>query len=130
MFNVFLRSRKTTRVIQTAEDLEGFERIEPEDQDMLRKFIISNEEVRGWKGGGPIRPGLAGNNAQPPAARAGGGGIRGSNSGVPPPPPPAGFGESLAAKRRRLNNNQVLLRKGDRVWTFCRVRAPTPADGR
>mmetsp|Transcript_86798 Transcript_86798/g.221126 ORF Transcript_86798/g.221126 Transcript_86798/m.221126 type:complete len:537 (-) Transcript_86798:35-1645(-) len=119
MFNVFLRSRKDTRVIKSAEDLEGFENLDEEDQNMMRRFIVSNEDVRTWKG--VSKPGKR--NLETP--EKGGGGPRNSAGGD------GGLlGESMAAKRRRLETAKITVRKGDRIWTFCRVRPPPSADGR
>ncbi|CAK0911273.1 unnamed protein product, partial [Prorocentrum cordatum] len=47
MFNTFLRSRKQTRVIQSEGDIEGFEALMPEDQDLLRRYISGNERGAG-----------------------------------------------------------------------------------
>jgi len=129
IFNVFMRARKATRVIQSPEDLEGFEHINAEDQEMLRRFIISNEDVRNCR----LR-----NEGGSEAATAGAGGAKRSRMETPEKPgggpggPGRGLaGESFAEKRRRTNQLfSVTLRKGDRVWTYCRVRPPPSADGR
>lgn len=122
MFNVFLRSRKQTRVIASPVDLEGFEHIVAEDQEMLRKFIHSNEDVRSWKGGQVLRPGAGGakRSLDTPEKTQGTGREPGMGMGI------GLLGES---KRRKVEESRVTLRKGDRVWTFCRVRPKPTADG-
>lgn len=107
IFNTFLRSRKTTRVIENIEDLEGFEDLQLEDQGLLRRFIDGSEDVRAARSrtsGGPKQ------HVQTPEKR-------GSDL----------HEESPTAKRRRGDAKVVTLRKGDRVWTFCRVR-PAASD--
>eukprot|EP00445_Apocalathium_hangoei_P039584 CAMPEP_0203963846 /NCGR_PEP_ID=MMETSP0359-20131031/93714_1 /ASSEMBLY_ACC=CAM_ASM_000338 /TAXON_ID=268821 /ORGANISM="Scrippsiella Hangoei, Strain SHTV-5" /LENGTH=577 /DNA_ID=CAMNT_0050899925 /DNA_START=50 /DNA_END=1779 /DNA_ORIENTATION=+ len=119
MFNVFLRSRKDTRVIKSAEDLEGFEHLDEEDQSMMRRFIVSNEDVRTWKG--VSKPGKR-NLETPEKGEGGPRNSAGGDGGL--------LGESMSAKRRRLETAKITVRKGDRIWTFCRVRPPPSADGR
>jgi len=132
IFNVFMRSRKNTRVIQSPLDLEGFEHINPEDQEMIRRFIVSNEDVRncrlrneGSATGSAAAAAGGGKRARPDTPEKPGG-VPGGGGG---PSGPGLLGESLAAKRRRTGQLNVTLRKGDRVWTFCRVRPPV-VDGR
>eukprot|EP00928_Gymnodinium_smaydae_P050132 TRINITY_DN33739_c0_g1_i1.p1 TRINITY_DN33739_c0_g1~~TRINITY_DN33739_c0_g1_i1.p1 ORF type:complete len:495 (+),score=128.38 TRINITY_DN33739_c0_g1_i1:47-1531(+) len=101
IFNTFARSRKTTRVIETPEDLEGFESIAYEDQQQLRRIISGTEDVRAAKpfssgGGMQKRPGAA-------------------------------LEETVAAKRAKLLEERP-MKKGERVWTFCKVR-PKEAAG-
>lgn len=97
IFNTFLRARKTTRVLESAEDLEGFESIAPEDQAMIRRIIAGNEDVRGAR----VR-------STPQK--------RGATDDLDSSP---------ASKRLKEKGKQVqVLRKGDRVWTFCKIRPP------
>lgn len=109
MFNVFTRSRKNTRIIESTEDLEGFELLRPEDQELLRRIISGTEDLRGAR----FLP--AGSNLT---------GKRG-----------LGENDGPAGKRRRELEEQeasVSLHKGDRVWTKCWVRTtqPGPDGGR
>lgn len=46
IFNTFTRARKTTRIIQSTDDLEGFDEIRPEDKDLLRRIIAGSEDLR------------------------------------------------------------------------------------
>eukprot|EP00928_Gymnodinium_smaydae_P029203 TRINITY_DN22063_c0_g2_i1.p1 TRINITY_DN22063_c0_g2~~TRINITY_DN22063_c0_g2_i1.p1 ORF type:complete len:491 (+),score=77.85 TRINITY_DN22063_c0_g2_i1:47-1519(+) len=101
IFNTFARSRKTTRVIETPEDLEGFESIAYEDQQQLRRIIAGTEDVRAAK------PFSSGGGMQ---KRAG-----------------AALEETVAAKRAKLLEERP-MKKGERVWTFCKVR-PKEAAG-
>lgn len=104
MFNCFLRSRKTTRVIESAEDLDGWESISYEDQQMLRRIMEGSEDVRAAK------------------SRA---------TGSRTTPQKRGPGEDATTPAsKRLKGEGRMLRPGDRVWTYCRVRAPTaPGSG-
>eukprot|EP00930_Biecheleria_cincta_P084315 TRINITY_DN73800_c0_g1_i1.p1 TRINITY_DN73800_c0_g1~~TRINITY_DN73800_c0_g1_i1.p1 ORF type:complete len:510 (-),score=128.99 TRINITY_DN73800_c0_g1_i1:587-2116(-) len=104
IFNTFLRSRKTTRVIESPEDLEGFEKIDPEDQDFLRRIIAGQEDVRKAQriGTGP---------RSTPQKRG--------------PDPDA---QTPAEKRQKDEKKKIVLKKGDRCWAFCRVR-PAPGAG-
>jgi len=100
IFNVFLRSRKATRTIESPEDLEGFEDIQREDQELLRRIIAGNEDVRGAKfrtSDGSGRPQVT--------------------------PQKRGVGEAENTPlSKRLKKERTVLRKGDRCWTHCKVR--------
>jgi len=101
MFNVFLRSKKTTRVIQTPEDLEGFASINFEDQEMLRRFISCHQEVRNAH----LR--AAGSHTTPPKRK-----------GTPD------HEETPAPKKGKKDPKFMReLTKGDRVWTHFRTRS-------
>merc|ERR1719350_2667513 len=111
MFNTFLRSRKTTRVISSGEDLENFEKISYEDQQMIRRFIDGSEDVR-----------------QARSRTAAG---AGRNAGLTPEKRSAGLNlddGGGAAKKRKVAEVRE-LKKGDRVWTHCRVRPATAEPG-
>lgn len=98
IFNCFLRSRKTTRVIESPEDLDGWESIGFEDQQLLRRIIDGSEDLRGAKG------------------RA---------TGARSTPQKRGAGaDAETPAQKRMKGERQMLRMGDRVWTFCRVRAP------
>lgn len=119
MFNCFCRARKDTRVIQYPQDIEGFAYLDPADQDMLRKFIANNSEIRGWAGRGGGVGGAKG--------IGGGAGPR----GVPPPPAPVGekrrpmdFDMTPAKVARIAAPNDVKLKVGKCVWTFFRCKPP------
>lgn len=108
IFNTFQRSRKNTRVIESVDDLEGFRDLRVEDQALLQRIIAGHEDLS--KARFRSSDGLT-----PQKRVAGAGG-------------PDGGGEG--AKRMRLKEpEERLLRKGDRVWTFCRVRPPARPDG-
>merc|ERR1719203_35974 len=70
IFNTFLRARPGTRVILSEDDIEGFHFIDPADQDMLRRFIANNDEVRGWRGRGSAGGGGGGGGGGGAAAAA------------------------------------------------------------
>ncbi|CAJ1417565.1 unnamed protein product [Effrenium voratum] len=94
IFNAFRRARKNTRVIESVDDLEGFSEIEAEDQEMLRRIIAGTEDLRAAQFAGVPRK----RGAEEP---------------------------THAAKRRKEEEDvrkQVDIRKGNRVWTHCRVR--------
>lgn len=119
IFNTFLRSRKTTRVIESPEDLEGFGLLDPQDQDMLRKFINCNDEVRGWRGRG-LGVGGAASMAAGSFTKAKPGTTpekRGAAALLDPP---------TAYKKVKTRPNDVTLVKGRQVWTYCKVRPPPP----
>lgn len=101
MFNTFTRSRKTTRVIESTDDLDGFEALKPEDQEMLRRIITGHEDLR------QARFGLGTDF---------GGQKRVIDEMFPEP----------AAKRVKEEEKHT-VRVGDRVWTYCRVRTETAA---
>lgn len=103
IFNTFLRSKKSTRVIESPEDLEGFEKVEPDDQDFLRRIIAGQEDVR------KAQRTRTGPRSTPEKKRG--------------PNPDA---ETPAAKRQKDDKEKMEFKKGDRCWTFCRVR---PAAG-
>lgn len=105
IFNTFKRSRQTTRIIESPEDLEGFESISQEDQQLLRNIIAGTEDLRG-----PRRPGASGSRSTPEKRSAG------------------DLEETPAGKRHKGEKQYKLpLRQGDRIWTFCRVR-PVASD--
>mmetsp|Transcript_32309 Transcript_32309/g.57163 ORF Transcript_32309/g.57163 Transcript_32309/m.57163 type:complete len:530 (-) Transcript_32309:67-1656(-) len=120
MFNTFLRSRKGTRVITSEYDLDGFESILPEDQEMLRRLIDGNQALkdarfRSFDGG-------AASSTKTPQKR------ESTVGGGPGAFDPYG-GFQSAAKRRRIELEERELRKGDRVWAHFRCRAPDRGDG-
>lgn len=115
IFNTFLRARKTTRILETEHDIEGFSAITPEDQDALRRLIEGNDNIRNvrfrvFEGHLPeVTPPKRGRGP----ARVAGGGDPGANPvGVPP--------ETPAMKRRRKLLEDKELRVGDRLWTHFR----------
>lgn len=110
IFNTFIRARTSTRIIESPDDIEGFENLEPEDQAMIRRIIDGSEDLRSARGG---RRSDTGGNKATPKKRA----------GAPDDPD----GPPSATKRRQLEHEEAtLLRKGDRVWTYCRVRPTAP----
>jgi len=105
IFNSFTRARKSTRIIESTDDLEGFDDIRPEDQELLRKVIAGQEDLRTANFGSSDRGQGNKRGAEEPAV--------------------------TAAKRRREEEKvkkQVDLSKGSRVWTFVNVRG-TDRDG-
>lgn len=46
IFHQFLRARKTTRIIESEADMEGFQNIELEDQGLVTRMINGSEDVR------------------------------------------------------------------------------------
>jgi len=118
IFNTFKRSRKDTRIIQSIEDLEGFESIDQEDQDWLRR-ILAGAERRGGAGG-------------PPTKGMGGGAGPARLTPDKRKAPDSRDPEFVMPKTKELKLGQRAdhkVRKGDRVWTFCRVRPPALPDG-
>jgi len=101
MFNVFLRSKKTTRVVQTPEDLEGFASIKFEDQEMLRRFISCHQDVRNAH----LR--AAGSQTTPS-----------ERNGIP-------YQEETSAPKRRKTDPKSMreLTVGERVWTHFRAKS-------
>ena len=74
-----------------------------EDQALLRRILAGSEELKGakFKGG-------SGSGGTPPGKRGAG---------------PDMDGLTPAMKRRRGKEEETkILKKGDRVWTFCKVR--------
>mmetsp|Transcript_33571 Transcript_33571/g.105144 ORF Transcript_33571/g.105144 Transcript_33571/m.105144 type:complete len:307 (-) Transcript_33571:76-996(-) len=111
IFNTFLRSRKSTRVIESVEDLEGFHDIRQEDQDLLRRIIAGNEDVR--------------------AVRARTSGGRATKTPEKRPAPEGGDPDGFPSAKKfrgKKDEEKRLLKKGDRVWTYCRVRPPAAPD--
>lgn len=105
IFNTFKRSRQSTRIIQSPEDLEGFDAISREDQQLLRNIIDGTDDARGSR-----KPGVSGSRSTPEKRSAG------------------EMDDTPAGKRHNGDKQYKLsLRQGDRVWTFCRVR-PAPSD--
>lgn len=99
IFNTFTRARKTTRIIQSTDDLEGFDEIRPEDKDLLRRIIAGSEDLRSAQFGTGVSEPRNKRGAEDPAF--------------------------VAAKRRReeeKKKNQIELKKGNRCWTFLHVR--------
>eukprot|EP00747_Dinoflagellata_sp_TGD_P161661 gnl/TRDRNA2_/TRDRNA2_178371_c0_seq1.p1 gnl/TRDRNA2_/TRDRNA2_178371_c0~~gnl/TRDRNA2_/TRDRNA2_178371_c0_seq1.p1 ORF type:complete len:366 (-),score=70.83 gnl/TRDRNA2_/TRDRNA2_178371_c0_seq1:194-1291(-) len=100
IFNTFTRARKATRIIESEDDLEGFADISTEDQALLRRILAGSEDLK--KGG-------SGSGSTPEKRGAG----------------PDMEGVTPGLKRRRGNEQETqMLKKGDRVWTFCKVRPP------
>lgn len=120
IFNTFLRARKDTRTITSEADLDGFENILPEDQEILRRLMdgsegLKNARFRSFDGG-------AASSTKTPQKRDGAAAAA-----------PGGFdpygGYQSAAKRRRQELEERELKKGDRVWAHFRCRAPDRGDG-
>lgn len=111
IFNTFLRSRKTTRTIESVDDLEGFGEIRLEDQEMLRRVIAGNEDVRTARN----RSTSAHATKTPEKRGAPGGDQAGYNMETP-----------TGKKLRQTRDDLMMLKKGDRVWTYCRIRPPPP----
>eukprot|EP00927_Polykrikos_kofoidii_P055785 TRINITY_DN49998_c0_g1_i1.p1 TRINITY_DN49998_c0_g1~~TRINITY_DN49998_c0_g1_i1.p1 ORF type:complete len:473 (+),score=94.10 TRINITY_DN49998_c0_g1_i1:116-1534(+) len=111
IFNTFGRAKKDTRVIQSTDDLEGFADIRYEDKEYIRNLIAGTEDIRGPRGGG---------------GDAGGSGGPGLLSGVKRSMDRF-EGPSIPKKMKLLE--EMKLKKGDRVWTHCRVRPKTEGDG-
>ncbi|CAL1161729.1 unnamed protein product [Cladocopium goreaui] len=89
----------TTRIIQSTDDLEGFDEIRPEDKDLLRRIIAGSEDLRSAQFGTGVSEPRNKRGAEDPAF--------------------------VAAKRRReeeKKKNQIELKKGNRCWTFLHVR--------
>lgn len=106
IFNTFLRARKSTRIIESEFDIEGFPLLNHEDQEMIRRLIAKTEKPSTARfGTGESIPN------QTPAKRP--------NDGANRP-------ESAAEKKRRTDPNKVEVKPGDRVWTFFRC---LPKDG-
>jgi len=112
IFNTFLRSRKSTRVIESVDDIEGFSEIRFDDQEMLRRIIAGSEDVRSARGHN-----VGGYAKKTPAKRPVPGGGDYPIPGIPTP-----------TKKMRKDKEEfcLSLKKGDRVWIFCRVRPPAP----
>mmetsp|Transcript_68050 Transcript_68050/g.107944 ORF Transcript_68050/g.107944 Transcript_68050/m.107944 type:complete len:466 (+) Transcript_68050:30-1427(+) len=113
IFNTFLRAKKSTRVIETEFDIEGFEDLTLEDRDMLRRIIDGNEaqalrnaRFRTFDNQLPTRT---------PDKR----GV----SGVGGPGDEAGS----STKRRKTTPREI--KKGYRVWTHFRCLPKEGADG-
>lgn len=125
MFNTFLRARKSTRTIESPDDLEGFDKIDLEDQAQIRRFILGSEDVRGAR-----------TRTSEARKRAPGGGA-GADEEKTPKNAKRGAAfdpdKTPANKKNRPAYRQVKAEKGERVWTYCRVRPPAPerpgADG-
>lgn len=119
IFNAFRRSRKTTRIIKSCSDIEGFYDISAEDQAVLERIIAGSENLRQVQFG--PNNGMGGAPRMTPDKRSGGaspGDPTGRRDNLLTPP-----GKSFKLQADRI------LRKGDRVWTFCRVRPPAPKAG-
>lgn len=106
MFNTFLRARKTTRTIETEFDIEGFEALLPEDQDVLRRLIDKHEaqdlkaaRFRSFDGATPEKRSAPGDAA-----------------------------DGSAAKRQKKGKELREINKGDRVWTHFRC-LPKASEG-
>jgi hypothetical protein len=99
LFNTFLRARRTTRIIESEQDIEGFYQIALDDQNMLRKIIDGSEGLRN------VRFRSFGENG--PTTKT--------------PQKRDAFGEfESATKKRRAEKEARVISKGDRVWTFFR----------
>lgn len=104
IFNVFLRARKGTRLIEIEDDIEDFNLISVDDQALLRRIIAGNEDLRKARfaeGQGafstPLKRTLDGLEFTP-------------------------------AKRRR-GMEPPELKVGNRIWIHTRVRASVPKGG-
>lgn len=113
MFNTFLRARNNTRIIETVADLEGFSAIAQEDQDMIRRIIEDNTDIKNVR----FR---AFNGQVPTVTPTKRGDKRGAGGGAPGTGPPGAFAEGSAAKKRREAVEERHLGVGDRVWTHFR----------
>eukprot|EP00931_Biecheleriopsis_adriatica_P007261 TRINITY_DN108569_c0_g1_i1.p1 TRINITY_DN108569_c0_g1~~TRINITY_DN108569_c0_g1_i1.p1 ORF type:complete len:520 (-),score=141.82 TRINITY_DN108569_c0_g1_i1:187-1719(-) len=103
IFNTFLRARQNTRTIKAPEEIEGFADIDPADQELLRNIIAGNEDVRA------ANARTTGSRSTPAKRNA-----------------PVDI-ETPANKRLKIDmKDRAPLRKGDRVWTHCRVRPQAP----
>jgi hypothetical protein len=105
IFNTFLRAKKSTRVIETEFDIEGFEDLTLEDRDVLRRLIDGNEaqalrnvRFRSFENQLPTRT--------PDKRNISGAGGPGDAAGS-------------SSKRRKKDEDKV-VKKGDRVWTHFR----------
>lgn len=104
IFNTFLRSKKSTRLIESEDDIEDFNLISMEDQALLRRIIAGAEDLR------KARFAEGQGSFGTPAKR--------SLDGM----------EFTPAKRRKATDPPE-LKIGNRIWTHCRVRAPAPPGG-
>jgi len=125
IFNTFLRARKDTRVIQSPADIEGFDSIDPEDQEMLRIFIANNDQVRSWRG----RGGGVGGKAAAAAAASGAGASGAKEPRGAKRPGDASVDMSPMKVAKPPSPNDVKFKPGYRVWTYCRVKPPPPPPG-
>lgn len=103
IFNTFLRAKKSTRLIESEDDIEDFNLISLDDQALLRRIIAGNENLQKARF-------AEGQDATTPVKRT----LDGS--------------EFTPAKRRK-GTEPPELKVGNRVWTHCRVRASAPAGG-
>jgi hypothetical protein len=131
MINTMTRARKGTRVLESAEDLDGFEDIRPDDQERLRTMISDLCTKRGT----PVKrsakgPAGAGSN------RATGGG--GGNNGNTPKkrgrdPNLVGLGRDaspIIKKKKKgtdFREDPGKPKVGDIVWCFPKVKNDAPA---
>jgi len=101
IFNTFLRARKSTRTIESELDIEGFEALNYEEKEILRRIIDKDENLRNVR----FRS-LDGGTTHTPQKR--------DASGV------ADSSGLTGAKKRRKEPEDRTLDKGDRVWTHFR----------
>lgn len=101
MFNTFTRSRKTTRVIESPEDLEGFDDLKPEDQELIRRIIARREDLKN------VRFNL---------------GEDADRSGPKRRMTPGEAAMEQPAPKRVKEPEPINVRAGDRVWAHFRCR--------
>lgn len=104
IFNSFLRSKKSTRLIESEDDIEDFNVISMEDQSLLRRIIAGSEDLRKAR----FADGQAAFTTP----------LKRSLDGI-----------EFTPLKRRKGNDPPELKIGNRVWTHCRVRAPAPPGG-
>jgi len=101
IFNTFLRARKSTRIIESEFDIEGFSSLQHEDQETIRKLIAGIEKPSNAR----FNTG-EGVPTSTPAKRA--------NDSAPHLTMPS------AEKKRKMEPNYAEVKAGQRVWTFFR----------
>lgn len=114
IINAQRRSRQSTRVIESPADLEGFDEISKDDQEMLRR-IIENAKIDLRQAREAAR--RAGRGMAPP-----GGHFLGPQS-TPQKRGLDGFdAEAETAMKKPKKPNELKIEKGERIWCYCRVR--------
>lgn len=135
MFHTFTRSRKNTRIIESPEDLEGFEKIDVEDQAMIRRLIHGEDIKGGFKPRVHVNKGKKGAGTAGASGTAGVGGAGGARTPEEGKKRTAGDafdGERMtfAPSNRDLPEyRDIVIAKGYRVWTHCKVKPPPPPPG-